>query len=142
MAGLGVTTVSLLEHRASKGKAAWGYGIRYDYGSFVQKFDADGRQIEQPDFWSSKGQPWEIPRQDVCYKINFGGRILKRVESPSDHSMDWEPSEQVLAMAYDIAIPGFGSKHCNCLRLWRAKPISEFDLELFNEGEYYKAIED
>ena len=43
MAGLGVTTVSLLEHRASKGKVAWGYGIRYDYGSFVQKFDADGR---------------------------------------------------------------------------------------------------
>lgn len=56
--------------------------------------------------------------------------------------MTWHPSETILAMAHDIPIPGNSTQHCNCLRLWRAKPISEFDLELFNEGEYYKAIED
>ena len=56
--------------------------------------------------------------------------------------MIWESTSSIYAMAYDIAVPGYDIKHCNCLRLWRAKPISEFDLELFNEGEYYKAIED
>lgn len=63
------------------------------------------------------------------------------MDSPSDKSCIWDASETILAMAYDIPIPGYDTKHCNCLRLWRAKPVSEFDLDLFNEGEYYKAIE-
>ena len=141
MAGLGITTASLLEQKASMAKPAWGYCIRYDYGSFEQRFDVEGRQLEKPDFWDDQGRPWEIPRQDVCYKVHFGGRVRKKVESPSDKSMEWEPEETILAMAYDIPIPGFDTMHCNCLRLWGAKPVSEFDLELFNEGEYYKAIE-
>ena len=141
MAGLGVTTASHLESKASREEPAYGYCIRYDYGSFEQLFDSEGNQFERPDFWSSQGHPWEIPRQDVCYKIRFGGTIKKKADSPSDKSMSWDSTDTILAMAYDIAVPGYDTKHCNCLRLWRAKPISEFDLELFNEGEYYKAIE-
>lgn len=142
MAGLGVSTVAMLELSANKGETSWGYGIRYDYGSFIQRFNAEGQQVEQPDFYGTKGQPWEIPRQDVCYKVHFGGTFRKRVDSPSEKSVEWEPAETVLAMAYDTPIPGYLNKHCNSLRLWRAKPISEFDLERFNEGHYYEAIED
>lgn len=69
MSGLGRQTVCMLEAMATANIPATGYSIRYDYGSFVQSLDTDGLQIEVPDFWISKGNPWEIARQDVCYTI-------------------------------------------------------------------------
>ena len=84
-----------------------------------------------PDYWVSKGSPWEIARQDVCHKVGFGGQLIKQGTSPSEDSMVWLPDEQILAMAYDTPIPGYKTSQCNCVRLWSAKPTSEFDLDKF-----------
>ncbi len=39
-------------------------------------------------------------------------------------------------MAYDNPIPGFNTSNTINLRLWAAKPDTEFDLEAFNTGDY------
>ena len=77
MAGLGIAAISYLEQAANKEEYCWGYGIKFDYGSFRQEIDPQtGSQIEIPDFWSQKGTPcWEIPRHDVLYPIRFGGTV-------------------------------------------------------------------
>ena len=43
---------------------------------------------------------------------------------------------QVTAVAYDNPIPGFNTSNTINLRLWAAKPDTEFDLEAFNTGDY------
>lgn len=45
------------------------------------------------------------------------------------------------AMAYDMPIPGYGNDTVNNLRLWSAKATRDFDLRLFNSGNYIHAIE-
>jgi len=143
MAGLGRLAACILESLTCLEVPAWGYGIRYDYGSFNQKIDENGVQVEVPDWWYRKGNPWEIPRQDVCYTVRFGGTTREHSGSPqSDFSKIWEGGVVVLAMAYDTPMPGYNTFNCNNLRLWRSKPTEEFDLAAYNEGDYYGAIAD
>jgi starch phosphorylase len=117
---------------------AWGYGIRYDYGIFKQQIK-DGYQVENPDFWLSKGNPWEIERNDVVYKVNFYGNVRKYKENDVERSI-WENADNVLAVAYDTPVPGYNTFNTNNLRLWRSKPSNEFDFNSFNAGNYYGAI--
>ena len=142
MEGLGQFAYCALESLSTLEKPAIGYGIRYSYGSFEQKINALGQQIEVPDFWQSKGNPWEIPRSDICYTIRFGGVVNLSAESDNSPTSCkvWEEGECVLAMAYDIPVPGYDTKHCNTLRLWRSMPISEFNFTEFNDGNYFGAI--
>ena len=84
--GLGRLSVCMMEGLTTLQVPVIGYGLRYDFGSFVQRFDENGEQVEIPDFWVSKGVPWEIARQDVCYKIFFGGKVQPLSESPSDYA--------------------------------------------------------
>lgn len=145
MAGLGQFAYCTLESLSTLQRPAIGYGIRYSYGSFEQRINALGQQIEVPDFWQSRGNPWEIPRPDICYRIRFGGKVSPISDSQSDNTPTsnklWTEDECVLAVAYDIPVPGYDTMHCNTLRLWQAKPTSEFDLKEFNEGNYFGAID-
>ena len=43
---------------------------------------------------------------------------------------------QVIAKAYDNPIPGYGTATVGNLRLWEALPVTELNLELFNEGKF------
>jgi len=132
--GLGRLAACFLDSMATLGLPSYGYGIRYDYGMFAQHLH-DGHQVEQPDDWLNKGNPWEFPRPDVTYPIHFGGRV--RHDQRGAH---WEGTEQVLAMAHDMIIPGYGTKAVNTLRLWHAKACEALDFAVFNQGDYMLAV--
>lgn len=135
--GLGRLAACFLDSMATVGVPAYGYGIRYDYGMFAQRIQ-DGRQIEAPDTWLVGGNPWEFPRPEVQYRIQFGGRV----ERNANNQAIWVDSQDIQAMAYDTIIPGHETTSVVTLRLWSAKAPQELDLSLFSRGEYATAIQD
>ncbi|MEO8299908.1 MAG: glycogen/starch/alpha-glucan phosphorylase, partial [Burkholderiales bacterium] len=96
----------------------------------------DGRQMESPDYWLSHGNPWEFQRPEVTYRVRFGGHLEQ-----SGEVVRWVGTDDVLAMAYDTIIPGYGTEATNTLRLWSAKATEEMDLRAFNAGNYMGAVE-
>lgn len=138
--GLGRLAACFLDSLSCLEIPAYGYGIRYDYGIFRQEI-VDGFQVEVPDYWLARGNPWEIGRQDICYQIKMYGKTTKHTEDGVERAV-WEGGENVIAMAYDIPIPGYNTFNCNSLRLWRSKPANEFNFQSFNTGDYFGAIAD
>lgn len=136
--GLGRLAACFLDSMATLNLPAWGYGIRYTYGMFRQTI-VNGFQHEQPDYWLSFGNPWEIERLIVSYPIKYYGHVSVATED-GKQVFKWNAGEQVTAVAYDTPIPGFGTRNTINLRLWAAKPAREFDLEAFNTGDYVAAI--
>ncbi|CAE7843611.1 glpV [Symbiodinium microadriaticum] len=136
--GLGRLAACFLDSMATLSLPCWGYGIRYSYGMFKQGIK-DGRQIEEPDFWIGDGCPFEIPRPDVTYPVRFYGRVEEVYENGRSVSR-WVGGEIVQAMAYDNPIPGFDTYNTNNLRLWRACPSEEFDLDAFSSAQFQDAI--
>jgi starch phosphorylase len=138
--GLGRLAACFLDSMATLDVPGYGYGIRYEFGMFDQEIK-DGWQIEKPDEWLRFGNPWEMPRPEYWVPVGFGGRT----EEHSDHGrlkVHWAPAEQVIGVAYDTPIAGYGNNTVNTLRLWRARASEEFDLSLFNDGDYEKAVLD
>lgn len=138
--GLGRLAACFLDSLASLDMPGFGYGIRYEYGLFRQKIE-DGWQIEHPDNWLAFGNPWEFPRSDVIYRIRFGGSVQHKESGNQAPSYEWIHTQDVMAMAYDTPIPGYGGRTVNNLRLWSATSTDEFDLRYFNEGNYIRAVE-
>ena len=133
--GLGRLAACFLDSMATLGIPGYGYGIRYDYGMFRQTI-VDGQQVEVPDYWLTHGNPWEFPRPEVSYRVQFGGRVTEQ-----GGRSQWVDSQDVLAMAYDTIVPGYGTDATNTLRLWSAKASEEIDLGAFNRGNYFAAVE-
>ncbi len=136
--GLGRLAACFIDSLATLEIPAYGYGIRYDYGIFRQKI-VRGYQVEEPDEWLSKENPWEIARPEYTYRIKFGGHVTERTTRAGKQIFDWVGTDDVLAMAYDTPIPGYGNKTVNNLRLWSAKATEDFDLDYFNKGDYFAA---
>ncbi|KXZ54777.1 hypothetical protein GPECTOR_4g847 [Gonium pectorale] len=136
--GLGRLAACFLDSMATLDLPGWGYGIRYKYGMFKQGLK-NGYQVEMPDIWLTKGNPWEVRRDDVRFEVGFGGRVERRKVNGKEVSV-WSPSERVIAQAYDNPIPGFNTPTTSNLRLWDALPLSEFDLSAFNAGDYDRAM--
>jgi glucan phosphorylase len=87
------------------------------------------------------GNPWEIVRNDVSYPVKFYGNVLSGSDG-SDGKKHWVGGEDIMAVAYDVPIPGYKTKTTINLRLWSTKAVSEdFDLYAFNSGEHTKACE-
>jgi len=139
--GLGRLAACFLDSLATMDYPAWGYGLRYTYGMFYQKIK-DGDQHELPDYWLSFGSPWEVERLDIKYPVQFGGELKETVDSYGNRKCSWVGGETVLAVAYDYPIPGYNTYNTLNIRLWSSKPSKEFDLDHFNKGDYFKAIED
>jgi starch phosphorylase len=139
--GLGRLAACYLDSLATLQLPGFGYGIRYDYGMFSQRME-DGYQIEHPENWLRYGNPWEFPRPEVLYRVQFRGRVVEYRESDGQVRYQWADTEDVMAMAYDIPVPGYGGKTVNNLRLWTAKASRDFELKYFNEGNYIKAVEE
>lgn len=138
--GLGRLAACFLDSMATMDIPGTGYGIRYEYGMFRQAI-IDGQQVESPDNWLRYGNIWEFQRPESTYTVRFYGRLIEF--SDGDHvEHRWVDCEPVLAMAYDVPIPGYGTETVNNLRLWSAKAAREFDLSHFNEGNYEKAVEE
>ena len=133
--GLGRLAACFLDSMATLGIPGYGYGIRYDYGMFRQTI-VDGRQVEVPDYWLTSGNPWEFPRPEVVYRVQFGGHVIKEGDRAR-----WVDTHDVEAMAYDTIIPGYDTQTTNTLRLWSAKATKEIDLGAFNRGDYFGAVE-
>ena len=147
--GLGRLAACFLDSMATLGVPGFGYGIRYEYGMFRQTI-VDGRQVEAPDYWLTKGNPWEFQRPELTYRVKFGGRVELRAITNIGHSATesvakkvvvWIDTHDVLAMAYDTIIPGYGTQATNTLRLWSAKATEEMDLSAFNRGNYMQSVE-
>ncbi|HBL54524.1 MAG TPA: glycogen phosphorylase, partial [Deltaproteobacteria bacterium] len=117
------------------------YGIRYEFGIFKQQFE-NGAQVEAPDNWLEEGYPWEIPRMEIVYPVHFFGHLKDKINEKGESKRLWVETEEVMAMAYDVPIAGFGNHTVNNLRLWSAKPSKSFDFQLFNSGDYIQAVEE
>lgn len=137
--GLGRLASCFLDSMATLGIAGIGYGIRYDYGIFRQVL-VDGRQVEVPDAWLAHGTPWEVPRTDLSYMVRYNGRVEPRTDPSGRTHFAWLDTDDVFAVAYDIPIPGFRNDVVNTLRLWRAVPVDEFDLDAFNAGRHEQSV--
>ncbi|KQX84524.1 glycogen/starch/alpha-glucan phosphorylase [Variovorax sp. Root473] len=139
--GLGRLAACFLDSMATLGVPGMGYGIRYEYGMFRQQI-VDGQQVETPDYWLTRGNPWEFQRPEVNYRVRFGGRVQKREGTHAPYgAADWVDTHDVRAVAYDTIIPGYGTQATNTLRLWSARATEEIDLSAFNRGNYMQAVE-
>merc|ERR1740131_249016 len=132
--GLGRLAACFLDSMATLGMAAYGYGIRYEYGIFTQKI-RHGEQVEEPDDWLRFGNPWEKCRAEYMIPVNFYGRV---VDTPT--GKDWVDTQVVYAMPYDSPVPGYKNNVVNTMRLWSAKSPCNFDLKFFNDGDYITAV--
>ncbi|XP_017289173.1 glycogen phosphorylase, brain form [Kryptolebias marmoratus] len=134
--GLGRLAACFLDSMATLGLAAYGYGIRYEYGIFNQKISS-GWQVEEADDWLRYGNPWEKARPEYMLPVHFYGRV-ERTES----GMKWTHTQVVLAMPYDTPVPGYRNNTVNTMRLWSAKAPNDFNLQNFNTGGYIQAVLD
>jgi len=138
--GLGRLAACIMDSAATLALPFYGYGIRYEYGIFVQRIQ-DGFQVESPDAWLRYGNPWEIPRPDAIFPVRFYGRTEYVQDGTGGYRVRWVDTDDVWAMAYDTPVAGFANGTVNTLRLWSAKASREFDLQSFNAGEYVRAVE-
>jgi len=137
--GLGRLAACFLDSCATLKLPVTGYGIRYRYGMFHQKIE-NGYQIEEPDAWLRDGFPWEIERIEHAQIVKFGGQSSSFVDNKGKTHFTWTDTHDVLAIPYDIPIPGYRNDFVNTLRLWSAAATDEFDLEEFNAGSYADAV--
>jgi starch phosphorylase len=138
--GLGRLAACFLDSMATLGIAGIGYGLRYDYGIFRQDV-VGGMQQEAPDQWLQYGNPWEIARPERTYKVRFNGRVIQYTGSSGRLVHEWVDTHDVLALPYDIPVPGYKNLVVNTLRLWSAKATHDFDISYFNRGDYIKSVE-
>lgn len=137
--GLGRLAACFLDSLATHGYPGYGYGIRYEFGMFNQRIEM-GQQVEQPENWLRYGNPWEFERPNVIYPVRFNGRILSFKGADGREQCHWVDTDDVIAMAFDVPLPGFHSRTVTNLRLWSARSTREFDLRYFNEGNYLEAV--
>ena len=138
--GLGRLAACFLDSMATMSIPAYGYGIRYEYGIFRQKI-VGGAQVEIPDNWLRYRNPWELDRQEHLHPVKFYGKVGTFTDAEGRTIHDWVDTEDVMAMAHDIPVPGYGTNTVNTMRLWSAKSTREFELDFFNEGNYIRAVE-
>ncbi|MBI5121403.1 MAG: glycogen/starch/alpha-glucan phosphorylase [Rhodospirillales bacterium] len=137
--GLGRLAACFLDSCATLRLPVMGYGIRYEYGMFRQNIE-QGRQVEEPDHWLRDGNPWELERPEHTKRVQYGGRT-EHVQDPRGRIfVRWVDSKDVLAVPYDIMVPGFKNETVNVLRLWSAAATDEFDLGEFNAGSYPESV--
>jgi starch phosphorylase len=139
--GLGRLAACYLDSAATLERPLIGYGIRYEFGIFDQEI-RDGWQVEVTDKWLHAGNPWEIAKPEITYRVGFGGTTSHRTDATGHLSVSWLPARVLKGMAFDTPIQGYGVNTCNTLRLWSAEAVDSFDFQAFNTGDYYEAVED
>ena len=121
--GLGRLAACFLDSMASLDISGHGYGIRYKYGLFEQKF-INGYQVEVPDNWLTQGgYVWETVRPNKAIVVKFEGNVNlvdKNGRLEVNHT-DYIP---VMAMPYDIPIIGYRNNSINTLRLFKSEVLS------------------
>ena len=136
--GLGRLAACFLDGLASQGYPAMGYSLRYEYGIFNQKL-VDGWQTELPDFWLPGGSVWLHAHPEKAVEISFNGNMIEDWID-GNHKVEMVNDTKVLAIPYDMLVAGADGKGVSRLRLWAADS-KDFDMQLFNDGEYLRAVE-
>ena len=139
--GLGRLAACFIDSCATLQLPVMGYGLRYEYGMFRQLIQ-NGFQVEEPDHWLAFGSyPWELKRAEYTRIVRFGGYCRDYVNAETGvHIVHWEDAEEVLAVPFDVPIPGYKNQTVNTLRLWHAKAQESFKLNAFNAGSYFEAV--
>ncbi|MGZ4959259.1 MAG: glycogen/starch/alpha-glucan phosphorylase [Methylomonas sp.] len=137
--GLGRLAACFIDSCATLKLPVTGYGLRYEYGMFTQQI-VNGEQEERPDHWLRMGNVWEIERPEYMTRVKFGGYTQTHIDENGHPRSSWLHTQDVLAMPYDIPVPGYKNGTVNTLRLWKAIATEEFNLQEFNAGDYAEAV--
>ena len=138
--GLGRLAACFMDSLSSLDYPATGFSLCYEYGLFKQMI-VDGMQVELPDVWLPGGEVWLVPRTDRSFVVRFGGHIREQWEN-NHMTIIYEDAEELEAVPYDMMISGADSKGVSRLRLWKARSLQNFNMGLFTQGQYQKAIEE
>ncbi len=138
--GLGRLAACYLESLATQNFAGFGYGINYEFGLFQQEIQ-NGYQQERPDQWLKEPSPWEIPHMDEACMIPVGGRVEHSEDSTGGYNPMWVDWKVIIGVPHDIPIAGYGGHTVNRLRLYSARASDDFDMQVFNEGDYFRAVQ-
>jgi starch phosphorylase len=138
--GLGRLAACFLDSLATLDVATYGYGINYEYGLFRQEID-DGYQKEKPDNWLAFGTPWEIERPEEACLVPVYGQIEHGVDRAGRYNPMWLEWRFLIGVPHDVLVPGYGGRTVNVLRLFSARASHDFDMQIFNTGDYLKAVE-
>jgi starch phosphorylase len=139
--GLGRLAACYLDSLATLEVPAIGYGIRYEFGIFDQEI-RDGWQVEITDDWLALGNPWELRRPEITYRVGWQGHTETYSDAAGFQRVRWVPGMMVKGLAYDYPVPGYRSKVTNLLRLWKSEAVESFDFQDFNVGDYYGAVQE
>ncbi len=120
---------------------AIGYGIRYEFGIFDQEI-SNGWQVEITDKWLRYGNPWEIAKPELSQEVYLGGHTEPGYDENGRYFVRWIPERVVKGVPYDTPVIGYANNKCNTMRLWKAEAVMSFDLQDFNVGDYYAAVEE
>src|ERR1700733_9028667 len=138
--GLGRLAACFMESLATSGMPAYGFGINYQFGLFKQEIE-DGFQKEKADQWLSDNSPWLIERSAETCTIPLYGRIEHELAKDGTYNPMWVDWQIILGVPYDLPVVGFGGHTVNYLRLYSARASDEFDMKIFNGGDYLRAVE-
>jgi starch phosphorylase len=138
--GLGRLAACFLDSLASLDYPGFGYGINYEYGLFRQTF-VNGFQHEKPDHWlEDGGSPWLIERTDDAVVVPVYGSIAHTTVG-GVYKPSWVDYKVIVGIPYDMPIVGYGGRTVNVLRLFTARSSDEFDIGIFNAGDYIAAVQ-
>jgi len=138
--GLGRLAACFMESLATLGMAAYGYGINYQFGLFKQEIN-NGYQKERPDQWLCQNSPWLVERSGETCAIPLYGRVESGVDKFGHFNPMWVDWEVIVGVPHDVPVAGFGGDTVNYLRLYSARASDEFDMQIFNAGDYIRAVE-
>ena len=138
--GLGRLAACFLDSLATLDLPGYGYGINYEYGLFKQEIDK-GYQKERPDNWLAEGTPWEIGHPEEACVVPIYGRIEHAADRHGHYNPMWMDWKILIGVPHDMPIVGYGGRTVNFLRLYSARASHEFDMQIFNDGDYFKAVE-
>jgi len=138
--GLGRLAACFLDSLATLDYPGFGYGINYEFGLFRQTF-VNGFQHEKPDHWlEDGGSPWLIERTDDAVFVPVYGSIA-HTTAGGTYKPSWVDYKVIVGIPYDMPIVGFGGRTVNVLRLFTARSSAEFDIGIFNAGDYIAAVQ-
>jgi starch phosphorylase len=138
--GLGRLAACFLDSLATHDMPAYGYGINYEYGLFRQEID-NGYQREKPDNWLTFRTPWEVERPEEACLVPVYGRIEHGVDRTGRYNPMWLDWRLLVGVPHDVFVAGYGGRTVNVLRLFSSRSSRDFDMQIFNAGDYLKAVE-
>jgi len=137
--GLGRLAACFLDSLATLDMPGYGYGIHYEFGLFKQTIEND-QQVERPDYWLAGGMPLQLERRDEAVIVPMYGRVEDHQGPDGSYLPLWVDWQDIMGVPYDIPIVGYGNRSVNSLRLFAARSTDSFNMQIFDQGDYIKAI--